>query len=161
VTRFLRAGFAAKKLPFPQEINDMPSRTSNWIIALGAIVGFAGVCCLAAAVGDHSDSNLLGPGATFFGMGSLILASGIYLKASALQGQGTGRAAKEGSARRPAHGSCDLCKAEDAVILCRVHQFHLCSHCLSEHYDFRSCVYVPSVRRMTSRSAKAMAAHGG
>jgi hypothetical protein len=143
---------------FPGD-KDMPSRTSNWIIALGGTVAFLGLCCLAASVGDRTESNLLGLGATFFGMGALIWSSGIYLKARILQNQATGQS-KETSARRPLHGGCDLCKVEVPVILCRVHQFHLCAHCMAEHYDFRSCVYVPSVRRAMSRSAKSAAAHG-
>jgi hypothetical protein len=28
-----------------------------------------------------------------------------------------------------------------------VHEIHLCGNCLGDHYDFRSCAYVPSTRR--------------
>ncbi|HEY7617101.1 MAG TPA: hypothetical protein VH744_09880, partial [Terriglobales bacterium] len=59
--------------------------------------------------------------------------------------------------QRP-RGACDLCKVEMPVVHCKVHQVHLCGHCLGEHYNFRSCVYVPSTRKTLSKAAKSMAA---
>jgi hypothetical protein len=135
----------------------MPSRTSNLIIALGAVLALLGLCGLAAGLGDNTNGNLLGLGATFLGMGSLIAASGIYLKARLVQSEASGQKAQ---AKVPLRGGCDLCKVEIPVIHCKVHQFHLCPHCMGEHYDFRACVYVPSTRRLTTKAAKSLAAHG-
>jgi len=38
-----------------------------------------------------------------------------------------------------------------------VHQVHLCADCLGQHYDLRSCTYVPSSRRLANKAAKNMA----
>jgi hypothetical protein len=147
-----------KSCRFPPGDKSMPSRTGNWIIALGGVAAIFGLCCLAAALGDNTGGNLVGLGSTFFGMGSLVAASGVYLKARGLQGP-AGQTAKESHSTRPSRGGCELCKVEPPVIHCKVHQFHLCAQCLSEHYDFRSCVYVPSTRRVAGKPAKSLAAH--
>ncbi|HUK26162.1 MAG TPA: hypothetical protein VLV49_16385 [Terriglobales bacterium] len=141
---------------FPGD-NSMQSSTGNWIIGVGAVAACLGLCCLAASLGDNSGSNLLGLGATFFGMGALIAACGVYLNARALRAQGGQPAAKEPAQK--SRGGCDLCKLETPVIHCKVHQFHLCANCSAEHYDFRSCVYVPSTRRMSGKPGKSAAAH--
>jgi hypothetical protein len=136
----------------------MPSRTGNWMIAVGILIGLLGLCILPAAFGNGGDNTLLGVGATVFGMGMLASAAGFFLKAQALQ-SGGGAQAKESknSGRRP-RGACDLCREEMPVVHCKVHQLHLCGRCLAEHYDFRSCVYVPSTRRTESKSEKSMSA---
>ena len=133
------------------------SRAGSWMIAVGALVMFLGLCLLPAAL-QHPEGNLLGLGACVFGMGALIVAGGIYLHARALQtGNGSGPAAEQapGPARR-VRGGCDLCQAEAAVIQCKVHELHLCGACLARHYDFRSCAYVPTTRRPANKG-KAMA----
>jgi hypothetical protein len=130
------------------------------MIAAGTVAAFAGVCFLPAALGEHGDSNLLGLGASVFGMGALLIAVGVYLKAQALQpASGGPPAAKEntGLEKRP-RGGCDLCRKETPVVHCKVHQFHLCGRCLAEHYDFRACVYVPSTRRAEGKGGKGIAA---
>ena len=141
----------------------MPSRMGSWMVAGGALLGIAGLCFLPAAMGDRADSGLLGLGASIFALGILIVAAGIYVKALALQSKAGGapEAGEENSGRRP-RGACELCHREMPVVHCKVHQFHLCAACLAEHYDFRACVYVPSTRRVESKSAKSMAAraHG-
>ena len=137
----------------------MPSRISNWLIALGVLGAFSGICFLPAALGEHGDSSLLGLGASIFGLGALLIAAGMYLKAQALQATAGGAPAKEnaGPEKRP-RGACDLCHKDTPVVHCKVHQFHLCGKCLAEHYDFRACVYVPSTRRVEAKGGKAMAA---
>lgn len=147
----------------PAEVEKiMPSRTGNWMVAVGALLGFAGLCVLPAAMGNRADSGLLGLGASIFALGMLIVAGGMYLKAVAMQGKLGGAPEKPAanSTKRP-RGGCDLCHTEMPVIHCKVHQFHLCGTCLAEHYDFRACVYVPSTRR-TEKPAKSMSAraHG-
>jgi hypothetical protein len=138
----------------------MTSRTGNWMIAVGVLVGLIGLCVLPAAFGSGGDRSLLGAAATVFGMGALASAAGFYLKAQALQSNPAGGApAKESkNAGRRLRGACDLCRTEMPVVHCKVHQLHLCGRCLAEHYDFRSCVYVPSTRRTESKSEKALAA---
>ena len=137
----------------------MPSRTGNWLIAVGAITAFAGLCFFPAALGDH-DNSVLGLGAAVFGMGSLMMAAGFYLKAQAAHaGPSAPNFPKESAPdKKGQRGGCDLCHKDNPVIHCKVHQFHLCGRCLAEHYDFRSCVYVPSTRRVDSKSGKSAAA---
>ncbi len=55
-------------------------------------------------------------------------------------------------------GGCDLCGSETPVIHCRVHDIHVCGNCLANHYDFRSCAYVPSTRRTAGSKAARFAA---
>src|SRR5579872_485173 len=110
----------------------MSSRTGTWIIALGVLVGFVGLCLMPAGLGDHGDRSLLGFGAALFGTGAVAAAGGVYLKALALTTKNlapTGVPAAAGS-NRP-RGACDLCREENPVIHCKVHQFHLCPACLA------------------------------
>jgi hypothetical protein len=137
----------------------MPSRTSNWMIATGALVAFLGLCAMPAALSDHTDTNLLGVGASVFAFGALFMAAGVYVKARLLQSKADNLpASAAANPQRRSRGACDLCREESPVIHCKVHQFHLCGACLAEHYDFRACVYVPSTRRAENKSGKAMAA---
>jgi hypothetical protein len=134
----------------------MQSRTGNWMIAIGAIVAVIGLSVMPAGFGQNSpDRNLLGLGATIFSMGTVFIAMGIYLKALSLKTPSGQKSAVPSNPGRPIRGACDRCQIEMPVIQCKVHQQHLCGKCLSEHYDFRACVYAPSTRRLT---AKAMAA---
>ena len=136
----------------------MSSRTGNWMMVAGAAMMLGGLCILPAAFVGHGEGNLLGVGACLFGLGALVVAAGVYLKARALQaGLGLGTNAEpEKSGRRP-KVTCDLCRIEAPVVHCKVHQLHLCGNCLAEHYDFRSCAYVPSPRRGTKKSNRGMA----
>jgi hypothetical protein len=138
----------------------MPSRLSNGLIAIGALIAFIGLCFLPAALGEQGESNLLGLGAAMFGMGALIAAAGAYLKAQALQMPGASAvpARETASPEKSGRGACDLCRKESPVVHCKVHQFHLCGRCLAEHYDFRACVYVPSTRRVEAKGGKSSAA---
>jgi hypothetical protein len=137
----------------------MPSRVGSWMIAVGILVALIGLCVLPAAFGDRGDSNLLGVAGTLFGMGLLAAAAGFYLNGQALHSTAaSGTPSKASANARKPRGACDLCRIEMPVVNCKVHQLHLCGKCLAEHYDFRSCVYVPSTRRTESKVEKAMAA---
>jgi len=136
----------------------MPSRLSNWLIAPGAVAAFVGICFLPAALGEHTDSNLLGLGAAIFGMGALLMAVGYYLKAQGLQSNAGIIVPVRSAQEKAARGGCELCHKEMPVVLCKVHQLHLCAKCLAQHYDFRACVYVPSTRRVEGKSGKSVAA---
>jgi hypothetical protein len=136
----------------------MSSRAGNWIIATGAIVVLLGLLVLPAALGEHVETSLLILGACGVSVGSVIAALGIYFKARA--GQSPDKAASPGESRnsaRKVRGGCDICHGDMPVIHCKVHQVHLCADCLGQHYDLRSCTYVPSSRRLGSKAAKNMA----
>ena len=138
----------------------MSSRSSSWMVAGGALSLFVGLCTLAAALGKNADTDQLLAGAGFFSVGSLTVAAGIYLKARVLQaGAPAGASAKEpANAGKRSRGGCELCATEAPVIQCKVHQLHLCGSCLAQHYDFRSCAYVPSTRAGSNKPGKGMAA---
>jgi len=136
----------------------MGQKAGGWLIFLGCLLILIGLCLLPAALGAHQDQAILGAGMCAFAMGALVAAGGIYLKASALQATAAAGPAKVQSKR--VRGGCDLCGTDSPVVNCRVHQLHLCGNCLGEHYDFRSCVYVPSTRRTAPAKGLARAAKG-
>ncbi len=121
------------------------SKASSWAIGVGCLLMVAGLGFLPAAFGEHSDPSLLGGGICLFSFGALVGAGGLYLKARALQ-SAPGVSIPKPQPKR-ARGGCDLCGIEVPVIHCRVHQQHLCGECLGNHYDPRSCAYVPSSRK--------------
>ena len=123
----------------------MGKKVSNVAIIFGCSLMVLGLCFLPAALGSHPDPAILGGGVCLFSLGALMAAGGIYLKAVAAQA-GTPAGPAKAQPKR-ARGGCDLCGTESPVVNCKVHQVHLCGDCLGKHYDFRSCVYVPSTRR--------------
>ncbi len=127
------------------------------MIAAGAVLLFVGLCTLAAAFGKTADPDQLVAGAGFFSMGALTIAAGIYLKARALQSNPAAATSAKEAPNRRSRGGCELCGTETPVIQCKVHQLHLCGTCLAQHYDFRSCAYVPSTRG-ASKNSKGLAA---
>lgn len=135
----------------------MSSRTGNWLIAAGVVVGILGIVVLPAALGEHPDTSLLILGACGVSLGSIIAATGIYLKARALQSSPTDRTAAEAkNSTKRVRGGCDICHGDLPVIHCKVHQLHLCADCLGGHYDFRTCSYVPSTRRAAAKNSKSL-----
>jgi|SRR5262245_59836813 len=134
----------------------MPANTSNWMIVAGVLMLFLALCFVPGAMRAESDPTLLAAGGGTFSVGALLIAGAVYLKARALQSQ----AAAEPVAKKKTRGGCELCASHDPVIHCRVHQLQLCPACLANHYDFRSCVYVPAARRPATKGGKAMAAKG-
>lgn len=121
----------------------MAAKIGTWLMASGSFFTFVGLCFLPAAFGPNPDKNMLAAGATILSTGLLLIAGGFYVKARALGGIAPAPA----SAKRSRKNNCDRCAQEEPVIQCRVHQLHLCADCLGNHYDFRSCAYVPSTRR--------------
>lgn len=136
----------------------MASRAGNWMMVVGGVGAFIGLCVLPAALGDHQEDNLLGAAALFFSLGALSVAAGFYLKARTLQTNVSSGKPESATAPRKIRGGCDLCGTEPPVIQCKVHQLHLCATCLTGHYDVRSCAYVPSLRRPATRNGKNTAA---
>src|SRR5256885_8574655 len=123
----------------------MSSRLANLLIGLGAFGILIGLCLFPVAMGAHGDSSLLPMGACALSLGSLAVATGIYVKAR------TAQPAAETTAEHKAHpkrvrGGCDICHGDFPIIHCKVHQVHLCTDCMREHFDVRSCMYAPSTR---------------
>jgi hypothetical protein len=139
----------------------MSSTTGTWMIVVGALGAVIGLFMLPAALGVHPDTSLLVLGACCVSFGSMIVASGIYLKARALRASGgsTAPAESKNSTRR-VRGGCDVCHGDLPVIHCKVHQVHLCGNCLGRHYDFRSCAYAPSPRGNSAKAATNAKARG-
>ena len=139
------------------------SRATNGMIAAGALAVFCGICVLPAALGDHGDVSLVGLGACSISVGALLAASGIYWKARELQSK-IARGTTDGQTKSPSRrvrGGCELCASETPVIQCSVHELQLCPTCLAQHYDPRSCAYVPTTRKSTNKSGKSLAAKRG
>jgi hypothetical protein len=132
----------------------MSSKNSNLMIAVGAFIVFLSACLLPAALHNESDASLIASAGATFSLGILTIAAGVYLKTRALQRE---RNAEPAAAKKKVRGGCELCASQDPVIQCRVHQLQLCPTCLANHYDFRSCVYVPTTRRPATKNGKAMA----
>jgi hypothetical protein len=138
----------------------MSSKTANWIIAAGAVFMAIGLCFLPAALGERPDADLLEVGACLFSLGALIIAAGMYTKARMLQMEiASGEPRKEPTSNQRVRGGCDLCGTEAPVVQCKVHQLHLCGSCLAQHYDVRSCAYVPTTRTATNKSGRNLAAN--
>ena len=140
----------------------MSSRAGNWIIAVGAVMAFLGLCTLPAALSERGDGTLLSVSACLFSVGALIIATGIYLKARFLQSVSETKIAAAAAAAaaippRRLRGGCDLCGTEAPIIQCKTHQLHLCGTCLAAHYDQRSCSYVPTTRRPATKTSKGAA----
>ena len=123
----------------------MTSRIGTWIIAVGGIVFLMGILVLPAALAQHADTSLLAVAACGTSVGSLIAALGMYLKARALGLPSTsgGSSGESKSPARKLRGGCDICP-----------------DCLGQHYDFRSCTYIPSTRRPTKTGKGAAKARG-
>jgi len=138
----------------------MSSKAATWIIAAGAVVMAIGLCFLPAALGERPDTDLLEVGACLFSLGALIIAAGMYTKARMVQMEiASGEPRKEPTSNQRVRGGCDLCGTEAPVVQCKVHQLHLCGSCLAQHYDVRSCAYVPTTRTATNKTGRNLAAN--
>lgn len=144
------AGTLALAIQVAPEDATLLNKTSNTLIIFGALVAFAGLCFLPAAMVEKHDASLLAAGASLFSLGTLFTSGGLYIKA---KGQKSGAPASPEPAKR-AHGGCETCREGNPVIHCKVHNTHLCEDCQAKHYDFRSCVYAPSTRRMTAKGGR-------
>lgn len=84
-----------------------------------------------------------------FCLGMVTAASGMYIKARHYAELAPPTASSDAKRGRQL---CDLCSKQKVVIQCRVHQLQLCGDCVEDHYDFRSCAYVPSVRQVGTKA---------
>lgn len=131
----------------------MPTKSGNWMMAVGAVIVFMGLCFLPAAFGNDADRTILGAGFVVMSLGLLTISAGFYGKARSLQGPAEPASGSANAKRNRGKAICDRCAQDEPVIQCRVHQLHLCADCLGKHYDFRSCAYVPSTRRGVTAKA--------
>ena len=130
----------------------MSSRTGSWLIASGVVFGLLALVVAAAGTQPGTDSSqITALAGCALSMGLLMASGGTYLKARALQGGGISASS---TPKTRVRGGCDLCAGDAPVIQCKVHQLHLCPACLGEHYDFRSCAYVPSTRGRAPRTSR-------
>jgi hypothetical protein len=139
----------------------MSSKTATWIIAAGVLIMFIGLCFLPGALGAHPDADMLEMGACLFSLGAFVVAAGIYAKARVLQlAIASGEPRKQpATANQRVRGGCDLCGSQAPVVQCKVHQLHLCGGCLAQHYDVRSCAYVPTTRTAPNKTGRKLAAN--
>ena len=133
----------------------MGQKLGSFALISGSLLMLLGILFVPAALGQHKDESILGAGLCALAFGALIAAAGFYLKTRALQMTSPGGAIAPQQKQR---GGCDVCRSEMPAVLCRVHNLHICGDCLSQHYDFRSCVYVPSTRRGSTSKPAARAA---
>ena len=132
-----------KKLSFLQEGALMGQKLGGVALVCGCFLMLLGLSFIPAGLGQHQEQTIMGAGMCAFAFGALLAAAGFYVKTRAMQSTSS-------PGIKPAHktrGGCDLCGTEAPAIHCRVHHLHICGDCLAQHYDFRSCVYVPSTRR--------------
>ena len=136
----------------------MGNKLSSALILVGSFIMLLGLCFLPAGFANK-DQSIRGAGVLALTFGAMWIAGGLYIKARSLQNSvGAGITPSQPQATR---GGCDLCGTASPVIHCRVHQIHICSECVARHYDFRSCVYVPSTRRPASSKPASRSARAG
>jgi hypothetical protein len=143
-----------QKPSFLQEGVLMGQKLGGVALIFGGFMMLLGLSFIPAALAQHQDETILGSGICAFAFGAFISAAGFYVKTRALQGASSPGIKPQQKVR----GGCDLCGTDIPAILCRVHHLHICGNCLAQHYDFRSCVYVPSTRRPAPAKASARAA---
>jgi hypothetical protein len=137
----------------------MSSRTGSWIVAVGALVLFLGLIVLGVSFGKSGDPDEVPAGAGLFSFGALAIAAGVYLKAKTLQAANPSETPRKESANvGRTRGGCELCGIEAPVVQCKIHRLQLCGACLSQHYDTRSCIYIPTTRGASGKRGKGLAA---
>ncbi len=134
------------------------AKVGTWLIGIGCLVALFGLTVLPSALGSHGDDTLLNLSVLAISFAMTLIAGGLYIKARAYPGTPT---RDTGAAKRGRKANCDGCGKLEPIIQCRVHQQHLCADCLTTHYDFRSCAYVPSIRRSGIRPSSSYSRASG
>jgi hypothetical protein len=130
----------------------MSLKFGSWLIGIGCLMAMAGLGFLPAGFGPHQDPSMMSAGAMLFSAGMVVAASGLYVK-SRVWSQSAPASAK--SEKKSTRKPCKLCGKQEPVIQCRPHQIQLCADCLSKHFDFRSCSYIPLERPASSKAPAA------
>jgi hypothetical protein len=132
------------------------SQAWKWGIGVGVLIAFVGLTVLAAAYASQSTGeDMLAGGLVIFAVGILIISVSFYIHGNALHSQqnaDSGPSALSGGKQRKL--ICAVCHKSAAVIQCTMHKTVLCPGCLSGHYESRGCVYVPTVRRTSVKTAR-------
>ncbi len=124
----------------------------KWGIAIGSLIAFFGLLIIPSAFSTrNTDPVPLSAGLAIFAMGVLMISVSFYLRGRSMGAQIASEPASGGARRKY---SCDVCRKAPAVIQCTMHKMVFCSSCLSGHYDSRACVYVPTVRRASGKTAR-------
>lgn len=137
----------------------MQSKLANSMIGVGAVGIFLGFIVMLSSRGEHPDSTILMIGACALSLGSLLTAGGMYVKTKYLQASLPAKVAGKASARRIR--GCDICHGDAPLIYCRTHQVNMCSDCTAQHFDPRSCNYIPSRTRQVQKPVRGTAARAG
>jgi hypothetical protein len=126
----------------------------KWGTTVGVLVAFVGLTFVPAAFTSHGD-DVLATGLVIFSVGILIIGISFYVHAKSLLSQpGVDNSPSVSSSVRQRRLVCDVCHKGPAVIQCTMHKTVLCPACLSGHYESRGCVYVPTVRRTSVKTAR-------
>ena len=129
----------------------------KWGLAIGVLITLGGLIFLPSAfVGPNIDTASLAAGLAIFTMGILTIAISFYFEARFIRSQlGSDHDFSNKFFAQQRKVACDVCHKAAGVIQCTMHKTFLCSTCLAGHYDSRACVYVPSARRTSIKTAKA------
>jgi len=136
----------------------MQSKLANSMIGVGTVGIFLGFITMLSSRGEHPDSTILMIGACALSLGSLLTAGGMYVKTKYIQASLPAKTI--GKAARRVRG-CDICRGEAPLIYCRTHQVNMCADCTGQHFDPRSCNYIPSAARQVQRPIRGTAARAG
>jgi hypothetical protein len=112
------------------------------VIAIGSVLAVIGIICFLALLGESQIETIRPIGSVCFSLGTLIIATGVYLQARRLQAQYEPPVSKNKKVER----LCSSCNRMPAVLFCRVHVLRLCSSCFEKHDDGIHCSFVPSKR---------------
>ncbi|MFY9676282.1 MAG: hypothetical protein WCB53_18375 [Terriglobales bacterium] len=126
----------------------MALKFGTWMIAVGCFFGLAALGFFSAAFSTPRDASAISAGAMLFSFGMVLAAAGFYMKARSFADADPSRARAGAKSKRRI---CNQCGTLESAVECRVHHLHLCADCLTKHYEFKSCVYVPSPRQTYSK----------
>ena len=142
-------------------------KVSGLAIVCGCFLMVLGLAFLPAAFGTHPDESILGLGICVFSLGALTVAGGLYMKAHALKSGTIFAAGLDVTDPEPPDPNDPLLKLPNLIVAphiasatvgTRGAMAEICANNLGNHYDFRSCAYVPSTRRTAGSKAARFAA---
>lgn len=116
---------------------------SKVTFVIGSILAAIGIVCYVSTIGQPSHSEpIVATASTFFSMGILVIAAGLYWQGRRLQGEHQQQTIQVKKTDR----LCSVCNRESAQVFCRVHVLRLCPNCIDKHDDGKNCLYVPARR---------------
>jgi hypothetical protein len=132
------------------------SQAWKWGIAVGVLIAFVGLIIIPAGLASrNTDTTSLSAGLAIFAMGLLTISVAFYFRARSIQSHVAANPNSSAlSSGRQRKVVCDVCHKGIAVIQCTMHKTVLCPACLEGHYESRGCVYVPTIRRTSMKTAR-------